>query len=305
MTHASLFSGIGGFDLAAHWMGWENVFCVEFNDDCQKVLRARFSEADKYYNIKEFNGQKYAGTIDVLSGGFPCQTFSLAGKGAVDLSLWKEMFRIIREIKPRCVVAENVFGILARKKGYALEVVCSDLESEGYTVIPPLIIPACSEGAPHRRDRVWIVAYSDSGGFGRRRFEQGGRQARQSEIKENKWQWLRSESLGVRQTRTSTDPHTPRLQKRIQSGKYCLQKAFHSFRGSEFARIYPKSDWSQFPTESPLSTRNDGFPGRLDRGDARLRTRSIKAGGNAIVPQVAFEIFKAIETSLLPQNRKV
>lgn len=295
MRHASLFTGIGGFDLAAEWMGWDNVFQVEIDENCQKVLWARFLWTDKFSNIKDFIGQKYAGTIDVLSGGFPCQTFSLAGKGAVDLSLWKEMFRVIREVKPKWVVAENVFGILARKKGYALEVVCSDLESEDYTVLPPVIIPACSQGAPHRRDRVWIVAYADSNGFGRRRLEEGGCQASQSEIKENKWEWIRSESFRIRETRTSADPHTPRLQKRVQSEKFCLQKAFHSFRGREFTRIYPKSDWSQFPTESPLSTRNDGLPGRLDRGDARLRTRSIKAGGNAIVPQVAFEIFKAIE----------
>jgi DNA (cytosine-5)-methyltransferase 1 len=296
--HLGLFEGIGGFSLAAHWMGWETVAWVEINPDCQKVLRARFSDAIGFDDILNFKGEYFANTIDILTGGFPCQTFSLAGKGAVDLSLWKEMFRVIQEVKPRWVVAENVYGILARKKGYALEVVCSDLESKGYTVLPPVIIPSCSQGAPHRRDRVWIIAYANSDGHKRRGLEQGGRQASQSEIKESKCEWFRYESFRDGKTRTITDPHTQRLQKRIQKRQSCFQKAFGPFQGSEFARIYPKSNWSQFPTESPLSTRNDGLPGKLDRPDARLRTKSIKAGGNAIVPQVAFEIFKAIEMTL-------
>lgn len=299
MKHLGLFEGIGGFSLAAHWMGWETVAWVEINPDCQKVLRARFQQAIGFDNILNFKGEYFANRIDILTGGFPCQTFSLAGKGAVDLSLWKEMFRVIQEVKPRWVVAENVYGLLARKKGYALEVVCSDLESQGYAVLPPVIIPACSVGAPHRRDRVWIIAYTNCDGHELREFGEGGRQARQSEIKENKWQWIRSEPWGTPESGRIADPHTPRLQNRIQSEQYCIPREATTFKGREFTRTYPKSDWLQFPTVSPISTRNDGLPGKLDRTDARLRTKSIKGGGNAIVPQVAFEIFKAIERTFV------
>lgn len=142
MRHGSLFSGQGGFDLAADWLGWTNIFQVEKDKKCQKILKYRFPQAKLYGDIKEFSATGYTNIIDVLSGGFPCQSFSLAGKGALDLSLWKEMFRVICECSPNWVVAENVYGLLARKKGLALEVVCADLESKGYTVLPPLIIPA-------------------------------------------------------------------------------------------------------------------------------------------------------------------
>jgi DNA (cytosine-5)-methyltransferase 1 len=290
-----LFEGIGGFSLAASWMGWETVAWVENNNDCQKVLRDKFSKAVGHGDIRGFAGTEYAGAIDIITGGFPCQTFSLAGKGAVDLSLWKEMFRVIRTVKPRWVVAENVFGILARKKGYALEVVCSDLESEGYTVIPPLIIPACSEGAPHRRDRVWITAYSNSYGHEWRRPKQSGCQKGESFSEESKRECVRNEFIRNGSEGIATNTNTSGLQEWFQSGQCGIQEESNPIGGREPSRIYSKSDWSQFPTESPLSIRDDGLPGKLDRSHARLRTRSIKAGGNAIVPQVAFEIFKAIE----------
>ena len=160
MKHASLFTGIGGCDLAAEWIGWENIFQVENNKFCQNKLLKNFPNVTKYKDIKEFNGTKYAGKIDVLTGGFPCTTFSIAGKGATDLTLWKEMYRTITEIKPPYVVAENVPGIVSRKNGMAFNTVCSDLENYGYEVLP-LNIPIAGKGAPHRRERIWFIAYSD------------------------------------------------------------------------------------------------------------------------------------------------
>ena len=115
MTHASLFSGIGGFDLAARNCGIQNVFQVEINEFCRKVLLKNFPETKKYRDIKEFNGTEYYGTIDIISGGFPCQPFSVAGnqRGQEDNRyLWPEMLRVISEIKPAYVVGENVFGII-------------------------------------------------------------------------------------------------------------------------------------------------------------------------------------------------
>ena len=167
MRHGSLFSGIGGFDLASEWMGWENVFQVEIDDYCQKVLAKNFLNVKRYGDIKEFKGQP--GSVDILTGGFPCQSFSHAGKRkgkSDDRWLWPEYLRIIREIKPAYVVGENVAGLISMEDGKTLEGIFTDLEGEGYE-IESFIIPAFSVGAIHRRDRIWIIGYaSNSSGNG-------------------------------------------------------------------------------------------------------------------------------------------
>ena len=160
VKHASLFSGIGGFEVAAQWMGWENVFSVEIDKFCQKVLAKHFPNTDKHLDIFNFDGTEYRGTVDVISGGFPCQPFSIAGKRegtSDDRHLWPEMLRVVRNVQPSFVVAENVSGLLTIEDGMVFEQVCLDLENEGYEV-QTYRIPACAVNAPHRRDRVWIVA---------------------------------------------------------------------------------------------------------------------------------------------------
>ena len=160
MKHGSLFSGIGGFDLAAEWMGWENVFHCEWMEFPRKVLDYHFPNADSHIDICKTDFKKYANTIDILTGGFPCQPFSLAGKrkGTDDERyLWGEMLRAIQEIKPKYVIAENVFGITNIDGGLVFQQVCLDLENEGYEV-QPFIIPAAAKNAPHRRDRCWFIA---------------------------------------------------------------------------------------------------------------------------------------------------
>lgn len=162
MTHGSLFSGIGGFDLAAHWAGIENIFACEIDEFCRKVLNKRFPNTTLFNDIKETNFEQYSGTIDIISGGFPCQPFSIAGKrtGTKDNRyLWGEMLRVVREIKPRWVIAENVRGLTNIAGGSTFETVCDDLEISGYEV-QPFIIPALSVGAPHKRERVWIIAHA-------------------------------------------------------------------------------------------------------------------------------------------------
>ena len=147
MTHGSLFSGIGGFDLAAEWAGIKNVFTVENDEFCNKVLEKNFPNTKKHGNIYEFDGTKYRGQIDIISGGFPCQPFSLAGqrKGTEDdRHLWPEMLRIIREANPEWVIGENVAGILSVDGGMVIEQVLLDLEDAGYEVMPPFVIPACA-----------------------------------------------------------------------------------------------------------------------------------------------------------------
>ena len=164
MRHGSLFSGLGGFDLAAEWMGWENVFHCEWMEFPRKVLEYHFPNSDSLIDICKTDFKKYEGTIDIITGGFPCQPFSTAGKrkGTNDERyLWGEMLRAIQEIKPQYVIAENVFGITNIDGGLVFEQVCLDLEAEGYEV-QPFIIPAASKNAPHRRDRVWFVGVRDA-----------------------------------------------------------------------------------------------------------------------------------------------
>lgn len=163
MQHASLFSGIGGFDLAAQWMGWENVFHCEWNEFGQKILKHHWPNAISYGDITKTDFSIHRGTIDVLTGGFPCQPFSLAGlkKGTEDdRHLWPEMLRAIREIQPGWVVGENVYGIINWNGGLVFDEVQTNLEAEGYEVWP-YVLPACSVNASHRRDRIWFVAHSN------------------------------------------------------------------------------------------------------------------------------------------------
>jgi len=115
MKHGSLFSGIGGFDLAVEWMGWDNIFHCEWNPFSQKVLKHHFPNSKSYNDITKTDFTIHRGTIDILTGGFPCQPYSLAGKrkGKEDeRHLWPEMLRAIREIQPSWVVGENVFGLI-------------------------------------------------------------------------------------------------------------------------------------------------------------------------------------------------
>ena len=161
MTHLDLFSGIGGFALAAQWAGIETVAFCEIDDFACKVLNKNFPDVPVHRDIRELDGSLYAG-IDLITGGYPCQPFSTAGKrkGADDpRHLWPEMFRVIKQARPAWVVCENVEGHVAN----GLDSVCDDLESEGYEV-RPLIIPACAVESPHIRNRVWIIAHTPRAG---------------------------------------------------------------------------------------------------------------------------------------------
>jgi len=164
MKHLGLFEGIGGFSLAARWAGWETVAWCEWNEFGQRVLKHHFPEAEGFGDITKTDFKKYANKIDIVTGGFPCQPYSVAGKrkGKEDeRHLWPEMLRAIREIRPPYVVGENVFGLINWNGGLVFDEVQTDLEAEGYEVFP-YVLPACAVNAPHRRDRVWFVAYSES-----------------------------------------------------------------------------------------------------------------------------------------------
>jgi len=139
LTHGSLFSGIGGFDLAATWMDWENIFHCEWNTFGQQVLKHHFPKSISYNDITKTDFTIHKGEIDILTGGFPCQPYSLAGKrkGKDDeRHLWPEMLRALREIQPRWVVGENVFGLINWSDGLVFHEVQTDLEAAGYEVWP-------------------------------------------------------------------------------------------------------------------------------------------------------------------------
>lgn len=295
LTHASLFSGIGGAEIAASWLGWTNVFHCEIQEFQRKVLEYWFPNSVSYEDITKTDFSEWRGQIDVLTGGFPCQPFSVAGKrkGAEDNRyLWAEMLRAIRQIQPTWVVGENVAGLLSMvqpgkaikvgraddlfdenfiyraEQQFTIDAICEDLECAGYSV-QPFVIPACAVGAPHRRDRVWIIAHRTNA---RSESVQQGRKDRISEF------GVVAHAKGARSARELFGK-----QEQIQSDR-------------QNCRIN-KSDFRCFPTQSPICNRDDGLPFRmadLTISFPKWRSKSIEALGNAWVPQVAFEIFKAI-----------
>ena len=172
LTHLSLFSGIGGLDIAAEMAGFKTVGQCEWADFQTKILEKHWPDVPRWRDIRTLTADSFyertgLRTVDVISGGFPCQPFSVAGKRKGkddDRYLWPEMLRVIRELRPSWVIGENVPGIV----NLALDTVLSDLENEGYTA-QPFIIPACGVDAPHKRDRVCILANAKGEQLGRHR----------------------------------------------------------------------------------------------------------------------------------------
>lgn len=332
MTHGSLFSGIGGFDLAAEWAGFTNLFNCEWEEFPRKVLKHHFPNAEQYEDIHDFDATNYNGRIDILSGGFPCQPFSVAGKrkGSEDeRHLFPEMLRVIRECQPRWVVGENVRGLVSWSDGLVFETCCTDLEALGYSV-QSFVIPACATGAPHRRDRVWIVAHSDNFGTQRTPRRDAGKSRSEGIQERDKVQQFDvSDSLRENAPDTDSFGNTPpRTGKEIEGNggaNNCLSKerreqtqradGLDGFSGDspdtdsartrqdnrkgEPRQLDQKSErnnWENFPTVAPVCGGDDGLPKELDGITfPKWRRESIKAYGNAIVPQVAYRIFEAIQ----------
>jgi DNA (cytosine-5)-methyltransferase 1 len=334
MTHGSLFSGIGGFDLAAEWMGWENLFHCEWNEFGQKVLNYYFPNAESFTDITKTDFTKYANRIDVLTGGFPCQPYSLAGKRLGkedDRHLWPEMLRAIREIKPTWIVGENVYGLVNWNGGLVFHEVQADLENQGYEVFP-FLLPACSVNAPHKRDRVWFVAHTNNKGgstrFGQIQKKDGEISERNNDAKfcdTNKLNYVtntkcirleHSEKAGnLRESETETQRKGSKFAKpteangingNVTNTDNCFNKTQRqgSILGEQkkqretrrFSNGSSQSSWLQFPTVSPLCNGDDGLSDRLDSITfSKWRRESIKAGGNAVVAQLVLQIFKAIQ----------
>jgi len=269
MKHVDLFSGIGGFALATDWAfeGVEHIFC-EIDAFCQKILKKHWPNSQIHHDIKHFKADDL-GRVDLLTGGFPCQPFSVAGEQRAqddERHLWPQMFRIIKECRPSWIIGENVAGIIE----LALEEVCLDLESEGYEVWP-IVIPACAVNAPHRRDRVWIIAHAKSGRNSRTPRE-GWVKTKRQNLESNEQHQL-DDSFW---TTSNADGKLPQRWAEKSPQRINCQK--------QFERFCDNHNWEGLP-QPGISRGDDGLSGRLDR------TKSL---GNAIVPQVAYEIIKLI-----------
>jgi len=359
MKHLDLFSGIGGGALAveAVWPDAEHIFC-EIDPYCQALLHKRFPNSQIHGDIRQltpdstsgrWNGgrgnnsetnegrmashsqersgqgceSKRCNQIDILTGGFPCQPFSQAGrrKGTSDNRfLWPEMLRVIREFKPRWIVGENVAGLLSIEQGMVFKQIIADLEAEGYE-IENFVIPAVAVNAPHRRDRVWIVAHSTSlgwnNGFDNR--EERYIQTDEGIASEDKSEWQGREHGTGKIGSDASNASGERLEKwsrQSVSGKRCSSDDSNSHgtglegvkqeqaerHGGQFGRdgSDERTDWNQnwLEVATRLCGVDDGLPAELDGlklSKSRHRADRLKGLGNAWVPQVAIEIFKAID----------
>lgn len=289
MRHLGLFEGIGGFSLAAKWMGWQTIAWCEWNLFGQKVLKHHFPEAIGYGDIAKTDFTKYANSIDIITGGFPCQPFSDAGKrkGTTDdRYLWPEMLRAIREVQPRWVVGENVSGLLSWSRGMVFDKVQADLEAKGYEVLP-FLLPACGKNAPHKRERIWFIAHSIGSGAAR-------------------------ESGSLPESGSAYDEIINHVYRGSATDSNCTVKPWQHVRQTQQGKFNRSNsgnginNFKDFPTQSPICGGNDGLPSELyGITFSKWRNESLKAYGNAIVPQVALEIFKAIDKmEKHPQSQK-
>ena len=380
MRHGSLFSGIGAAEIAAEMLGWENVFHCEINPFGRQVLDYWFPNSASYEDVTKTDFTSWRGKVDILTGGFPCQPFSYAGKRGGqtdDRYLWHEMLRVIDQVRPMWVVGENVNGITTMvesievsevgsesslfqegdgihryraEQTFTIERVCKDLESIGYSV-QPMCIPAAAVGAPHRRDRIFIIAYNvadtDSRDDMRKAGEYEGegeglqerhsiRKPRESGDVRSKGEESSEDSLrcgfffgneneqgSERNKRNSSARDSKRIcgEERLDAsdsgGKGLEEWMSDGFRedskeerarvdnraerfgiNGRTTRMHPEERWAAFPSVSAVHRGNDGLPFDVDNLTipfTKWRTESLKAYGNAIVPQVLYQIFKCID----------
>ena len=320
ITHLSLFSGIGGLDLAAEMAGITTVGQCEWADFPTKVLEKHWPDVPKWRDIRTLTKESFyertgLRTVDIVSGGFPCQPFSVAGKrgGQNDNRyLWPEMCRVIQEVRPAWVLGENVPGIV----NMALDTVLSDLENIGYTG-QAFIVPACGVDAPHKRERVAIVAYTVNRG-GAMRWDgelqdiaEDGREGLDNRGRTEAaitGQWRQDEprtfgmadGLRTEVYRTDTDSRSIE-RKRSSNGQMVFTNCSSRERERQQARLSWQSartcgshtPWQDWPVEPGVDRVVDGVRNRMDR---------IRCLGNAVVPQQFYPFFMAIAETYKQQK---
>ncbi len=312
-----LFSGLGGFSLGLERTGkYKTVAFCEIDKYCTLLLQKHWKGVKIYNDVKKITKERFKTdgieTPDIITGGFPCQPFSVAGKQkgtSDDRHLWPEMFRIIKAFKPRFVIGENVRGIVNIQDGVVFETVCTDLESEGYEV-QPFNIPAAGVGAPHRRERIWIIASLENS---RRTLQQGTelREKNEDEVREgyanqhqrsssssesnvaNAYTRLSNGSFKEVQSRRNTSNTSSEGTTDVANTESSIGHDFYSIaRNGEPSLQEIFGDGSSLPRESSwwnvepnVGRVAHGIPGRVHR---------LKGLGNSIIPQIAEEIGKAI-----------
>lgn len=305
LTHLSLFSGIGGLDLAAEWAGFTTVGQCEFADYQTKVLEKHWPDVPRWQDIRTLTKESFyertgLRAVDVISGGFPCQPFSVAGKqkGKEDARyLWPEMLRVIRELRPRCVVGENVPGIIKIAAGQVVK----DLERAGYHVVV-FNFEAAAVGAWHRRSRVFFTGIAENvenAGC-------GGRSEPENVCKQPR----RTEFIGTGKTLSDTESKRQQRERtrgeQIGGTRSCAWKSARcgfvcdtmcqglqdwtagTIRKPRADECPERSDW--WAAEPDVGRVAYGLPNRVDR---------LKCLGNAVVPQQAYPIFKALREEVL------
>jgi len=335
MNHLDLFSGIGGFSLALEKVGFKTIAFCEREKYCRLLLQKHWKGVKIYDDIKKMEGKDIKEPVDILTGGFPCQPYSVAGKQKGtddDRYLWPEMFRVIKEVRPTWIIAENVRGLINIQDGMVFETVCSDLESEGFE-IQPFIIPAAGVGAPHKRERVWIVGYSKYNGSLTSKIRRGDKEAdagaqerqdetieskgtggsRDNEIMENSRRTLRQGSeLSKKNADESRQEDADKSERSSSTSEsYVANTESFSSYGREFQPSKEKSgqerstrietrginsyesDRNWWFVEPDVGRVANGIPGRSHR---------LKGLGNAIVPKIAEEIGRAIWKVTKNQN---
>jgi len=286
-----LFSGIGGFSIGLERAGFKTVAFCEIDKYCKLVLQKHWKDVKIYHDVREITKRQFeedgCELPEVITGGVPCQPFSVAGKqkGTDDnRHLWPEMFRVIQDFSPKWIIIENVRGLINIQDGVVFERMHLDLANEGYEA-QSFIIPAAGVGAPHRRDRVWIVANS-------RRTIRGQQSSRNKEsigsgaFQETKWS-ADSDSVARSSEREKIMADSKSIgsnvrkinQSKKESGE---ERIFRSEAGRVSSSINQHNWWNIEPDVGRVA---DGVQGRTHR---------LKGLGNAIVPQIAEEIGKAI-----------
>ncbi|TAN12334.1 MAG: DNA cytosine methyltransferase [Chitinophagaceae bacterium] len=287
MRHLSLFNGIGGFMLAAHFVGWENVAYVERELWLNELTKKNFPNAKTYRFIEEFDPMPFKGTIDIISGSDPCQPHSYAGLGRGtndNRYLWPEMFRCIQSIHPAWIINENVVGTVSNG---VLDIKISDLESEGYTC-QAYNIPAEAVGALHKRERIWLIAYDSNCKIDNRTAGKYDKKKTKKILSE--WNKIQHTWIPVNLWNGASNSYKKRWEDKYNANiPIILSEKISRYFGFGDS---PHGDIPAHIIESGIVGMLNGLPEGMDYNNRYKRCQAI---GNSIVWQIAYEIFKCID----------